>query len=121
MKLILPPLKINKDVPFGNDLFGREEFANRLFNLISRLDDNLVISINAPWGDGKTTFVHMWQAYLEQKGVRSIYFDAFANDYLEEAFISIVGEIAAAIEKEFGQDIGHKEKIKSFKKRAALR
>lgn len=119
MILTLPPLDIPEDSPFQNDLFGREELANRLFNLISRLDDGLVMSINAPWGEGKTSFVKMWNAFLRQKEAKCIYFDAFAQDYIDDAFIAITSEIASMVENEFEESQSPKTRLKEFKNKAS--
>lgn len=37
----------------------------------------------------------MWLGELSKIGIPSIYFDAFANDYHEDAFITLAGEIIA--------------------------
>lgn len=118
MRLTPPPLDIPDDSPFQNDLFGREESANCLFNLISRLDDGLVMSINAPWGEGKTSFVKMWNAFLRQKEVKCIYFDAFAQDYIDDAFIAITSEISSMVENEFEESQPPKKRLKEFKNKA---
>lgn len=119
MKLIPPPLEIDKDNPFRNDLFGREELAKSLSNLISRLDDSLVISVTASWGEGKTTFVKMWQGLLQQKGIKCIYFDAFANDYLDDPFIAITSEISTLVEKEFDASQSMRSRLDDFKRKAS--
>jgi hypothetical protein len=119
MKLTPPPLDIPENSPFQNDLFGREEFANRLFNLITRLDEGLVMSINASWGEGKTSFVKMWAAFLRQKGSKCIYFDAFAQDYLDDAFIAIASEISSLVDAEFEENQTPKTRLKEFKKKAS--
>ncbi|EKO3839574.1 hypothetical protein NTE14_005354, partial [Vibrio harveyi] len=61
MKLIVPELEINEDSPFSSDLFEREKFAEKLTNLIRNVEDNLVISLDANWGEGKSTFIRMWR------------------------------------------------------------
>ena len=40
----------------------------------------------------------MWLGELSKVGVPSIYFDAFANDYHDDAFITVAGEIIARAE-----------------------
>lgn len=119
MKLTTPPLEIPEDAPFQNDLLGSEEFANRLFNLITRIDDGLVMSIDAPWGEGKTSFVKMWDALLRQKGAKCIYFDAFSQDYIDDAFIAIASEISSLVENEFEESQSPKKRLKEFKNKAA--
>ena len=42
----------------------------------------------------------MWAGHLRQIGHPVVYFDAFANDYIDDAFIAIAGEVIAQSEKE---------------------
>jgi len=119
MKLTPPPLNIPEKTPFQNDLFGREDFANRLFNLITLLDEGLVMSINASWGEGKTSFVKMWATFLRQKGTKCIYLDAFAQDYVDDAFITIASEISSLVDSEFKKNQTPKTRLKEFKKKAS--
>ena len=71
MRLTVEKIEIPSENPFKNDLLQRSGLATRLLNLTKNIDDNLVIAINAPWGEGKTTFVKMWQALLENEGFKS--------------------------------------------------
>lgn len=59
MRLTTPPLEIDPNNPFENDLFGRKDFAARVVNLLGSLEDSFVLSVNARWGEGKTTFIKM--------------------------------------------------------------
>jgi predicted KAP-like P-loop ATPase len=93
MRLVTPEIEVDESEPFKNDKLNRRPFAESLLNLITNVEDNLVISLDAPWGDGKTTFVKMWQGFLKENGVRSLYFDAFANDSFEDPFMALVGSI----------------------------
>jgi hypothetical protein len=119
MILTPPLLDIPADAPFRNDLLGREDFANSLFNLIARLDDGLVMSINAPWGEGKTSFVKMWCAFLQLKEAKCIYFDAFSQDYVDDAFISLASEISTLVENGFKEGQLPKKRLKDFKSKAS--
>jgi len=46
------------------------------------------------WGEGKTWFVRHWQKHLEDENHNVIYLDAFANDYLDDPFLTIAAEIS---------------------------
>ncbi|NEO87761.1 MAG: hypothetical protein F6J87_26415 [Spirulina sp. SIO3F2] len=117
MKLTVPPLEIDPNEGFTqkNDLFQHKEFGERLMNLVVNTDDELVVALDAPWGEGKTTFIKMWQGLLRQNEIRSIYFDAFANDYQKDAFLAISAEIYSLIE-----DKGTKQKAEFQKKVSAV-
>ena len=60
---------------------------------------NLVLALDAPWGEGKSTFIKMWRGYLKQEKVQSIYFDAFENDYQQDPFLAISSQIYQLIEQ----------------------
>ncbi len=92
MKLTVPPLQIEQNAGFTpeKDIFNRKDFGQNLLNLITNVDDELVIALDAPWGEGKTTFIKMWQGMLAQEEIKSIYFDAFANDYQKEPFLEML-------------------------------
>ncbi|WP_177191733.1 P-loop NTPase fold protein [Nitrosospira sp. Nsp14] len=96
MKLITPPLDISETEGFKQDVLGREAYGKALLDLIihSRADE-LVISLDGQWGEGKTTFIKMWRGLLKEVDVPNIYIDAFANDYVDDAFIAIA--VSAAV------------------------
>src|SRR5690606_23315793 len=39
------------------------------------------------------TFLKMWASHLRAQGFPVVYFDAYANDYVPDAFAALVGEI----------------------------
>ena len=60
--------------PFENCLLNRQQYAEVLTSILSNYKKGFVLAINNEWGTGKTTFVKMWQQYLEQNGYkRTIY------------------------------------------------
>lgn len=104
MELFLPPIKISEDEGFTSekDIFGRRQFGENLLNLIVASKSSLVVGLDAKWGEGKTTFVKMWRGYLSspENSVKSIYFDAFANDYQSDPFFLISSELYGLIDQE---------------------
>jgi energy-coupling factor transporter ATP-binding protein EcfA2 len=99
MKLVTPSLLVEESDGFTNDILQRQQFGDALSNLVTRSTDGLVISLDGKWGEGKTTFVKMWQGLLKEKGIPSIYIDAFQNDYTEDAFISIASAITSYVDQ----------------------
>ena len=95
----LQPLNVNKSNPFDNDIFSRKEFGVTLRDFVKSSPDNMVISLDAEWGEGKTTFVKMWQGLLQQSDIPSIYYDAFKNDIFDDAFASIIGTVVECSKK----------------------
>lgn len=87
-------LEVNSDNPFRNDRLNRKEDIEFLTSLINTLSESFVISINAPWGTGKSTFLKMWEKYLENQEIKSIYFNAWENSFINEPLIALIGEIS---------------------------
>ena len=54
----------------AEDRFGRSEFAARIAGVISSLEDtnSVVISVNAPWGEGKTSILNLIEEELLRLG-----------------------------------------------------
>jgi hypothetical protein len=102
VRVFPPEVEVGPDEGFTpeKDIFGRKEFGDRLTNLVSAIEGPAVLVLDAPWGTGKTTFVKMWRGALRQRGIASIYFDAFANDFHNDSFLAIAGEILARAESE---------------------
>lgn len=99
MRLSISPIRIEESDSFKCDLFDRKPFGEALTRIVKNSDDELVISIDGKWGEGKTTFAKMWQGLLLENGIPSIYIDAFQHDYTEDAFISIASTITSYIEE----------------------
>ncbi|WP_226475184.1 P-loop NTPase fold protein [Pseudomonas sp. MWU16-30323] len=93
MKLVAAPLNIANNGKFEGDLFERKSFGVSLSNIIKNSTDPLVIGLDGSWGEGKTTFVKMWQGLLTDEGLPSIYIDAFANDHTDDAFMVVASAI----------------------------
>jgi len=91
-------IKIDESNPFLNDELNRKESAETLTELIISANDPLVICIDAPWGQGKTTFLRMWEQHLKNKHIPTIYFNAWENDFTDDALVSLIGEIGSAID-----------------------
>lgn len=98
MKLVVPNIEIKDNEGFSpeKDIFSRKEFGERLANLVEQSHGNLVLALDAQWGEGKSTFIRMWRGhigYKRDKKIKSIYFDAFENDYQKDPFLALAAEI----------------------------
>lgn len=114
MKLTIPPIKIEDNEGFDptKDIFKRKDFGERLANLIENIDESVVLALDAQWGEGKSTFIKMWKGYIahhRENKIKTIYFDAFANDYQKDPFLALASEIYELLKDE------SKEKKKRFK------
>lgn len=64
------------------------------------LPEGGAISIDSPWGSGKTWFARNWEHGLRDAGYEVLYVDAFKMDYLEDPFLFIVGELLSLAKEE---------------------
>ncbi|EOY4609243.1 hypothetical protein FXE65_02500 [Vibrio cholerae] len=118
MRLTVPELQISDDEGFSTekDLFHRKQFGDRLYNLINNSDENLVLALDAQWGEGKSTFIKMWSGenrHKQEPPLETIYFDAFENDYQKEPFLALASEIYELLEDKAAS------KKQEFKEKAA--
>lgn len=95
MRILPPSLNISETEGFTpqKDIFKRVEFGRGLTRVINTSEDPLIILLDSPWGTGKTTFLEMWAGELRKSGHSVVYFDAFAHDHIDNAFLAIAGEI----------------------------
>ena len=82
---------------FGDtDLLQRKKVGKALSSLVDRIDDPLVIALDGKWGTGKTHFLKRWVgAHSVENGstATTVYFDAFANDYLNDPLPALVSSL----------------------------
>lgn len=86
------------------DIFQRKPFGIGLTNVLSQSEDSLILVLDSRWGSGKTTFVKMWAGHLRNEGYPVIYYDAFANDYMADAFTAIAGEVLELASEKLGKE-----------------
>ena len=97
-------IEVPKGNPFEYDQLKRKSSIVKLAEVIRAGSDPIVMSVEAPWGWGKTTFIKMLQAYLESnseedKGNFCINFNAWETDYSVDPLIPLVAEIDDLIVK----------------------
>ena len=79
--------------PFKNDKLGRKDVIINLTTLMEGTDTPLVMTVSAPWGSGKSSFVKMWKAYLESEREGTgrthpcIMFDGWKHDFHKEPLL----------------------------------
>ncbi len=77
----LKSIEVDPEQPFKHCKLDRLRYADALSSVVATYTDGFVMALNSPWGTGKTTFLMMWKALLEQRGFRTIYFNAWENDF----------------------------------------
>lgn len=100
MKFKNNELEIPQDEPFKNDaLKDREEAAKVLTEFIKVVETPFVISLNAGWGQGKTTFLKMWKQHLINNDYKVMYFSAWESDYSDNVLTVILTELGHYIKE----------------------
>ncbi|TKB97521.1 KAP family P-loop NTPase fold protein [Pedobacter cryophilus] len=107
MKLKHHELEIDINNPFLNCKLNREQYADVLTQIVYNYADGFVLAINNEWGAGKTTFVKMWRQKLNYKDFKTIYFNAWENDYDSEPMVALLAEL---------KNINPKDATSTFKK-----
>ncbi|WP_370580643.1 P-loop NTPase fold protein [Snodgrassella alvi] len=105
------PIEIDADNPFKNDALNREANLTVLTQFITSFEQSIVLCIDGGWGQGKTTFIKMWQQYLKNQHIATIYFNAWESDYTDDALIALIGEISLSIKELEIQDKTKVEKL----------
>ena len=88
------------DNPFKNCKLEREPFAKILTSVIDSAEGGFTMALNGSWGTGKTTFVRMWQKYLEKAGYKTAYINAWEMDFTTNPLVSILGEVGSLTGKD---------------------
>lgn len=88
-------LDIPEGNPFENDKLDRSQFSNILTDVVSFYGQTgCVLALGGEWGTGKTTFVKMWRQALNNKGFKTLYFNAWASDYTEDPLMALIAELS---------------------------
>ncbi len=98
------PLVPTSDAPFEGDRLNRENTIRTLAEITNQIEHPFVMTLNSPWGTGKTTFLRMWRAHLESDAMNChcILFNAWKNDFANKPLISFVAEIQEFIKEKDG-------------------
>lgn len=92
-------IDITEENPFENCKLDRKKYADVLTNIINSYTHGFVLGINNKWGTGKTTFVKMWQQDLKNKGHKTVYFNAWENDFEDNPLTALMGELKTLTKK----------------------
>ena len=92
-------IEIPKETPFANCKLERKKYADILTNIVNSYSYGFVLGINNKWGTGKTTFVKMWEQDLKNKGHKTVYFNAWENDFEDNPLTALMGELKTLTKK----------------------
>lgn len=115
MRLKTLPVKVDPDSIYENDRLRRKEYVDNLTVLLSNVEAPLVLSINAPWGAGKTTFLKMLHANLASQKTNAVYFSAWETDFASDPLLAFLGEMNTFLSSQLQDSFGKRawEKAKS--------
>ncbi len=97
-----PDITLYEDGFEKHDQLSRLADGERLSELLTKISDPLVVALNGPWGSGKSFFLKCWvgeHLQREDNSDLTLYFDAFANDYLDDPLIALIGAIDGRFDK----------------------
>lgn len=83
--------------PFEHDLLERKEAVETLTHLVGNLQGPCVLSVDAAWGFGKTTFMKIWAQHLRNQKFPVIEFNAWETDFSENPFLTLSTELAEGL------------------------
>ena len=86
-------IEIPPTSPFLNCKLNRKKYADVLTTILTSYGDGFVLAIDNPWGTGKTTFIKMWQQELKNQEIRTIYFNAWENDFENNSLAALLSEL----------------------------
>ncbi|KUM54090.1 KAP family P-loop NTPase fold protein [Rheinheimera sp. EpRS3] len=93
-KVLIDPAR-----PFENDCLSRSGDVENLSLLLRNMTSPIVMSVNAPWGHGKTTFLEMLHADLKLNNCKSVFFSAWETDFASDPLLAFLGEINQEIKR----------------------
>lgn len=104
MQLFPPerPIDIYNEGFGEEDPLGRREAGEYISQLVDQIEDPIVIALDGAWGCGKTYFLRRWVGAhkVENNGrATTVYFDAFAHDFLEDPLVALTGAIGGRLDE----------------------
>ena len=108
-------LVIPSEDPFKHDLLERKESVEILTNLLRNIQSPCVLSIDAEWGNGKTTFLKIWAQFLRNNKFKVVEFNAWETDFSNDPFEALTAELRDGIRNHTSDTNSSKSFIKSAK------
>ncbi|WP_429165114.1 KAP family P-loop NTPase fold protein [Aeromonas rivipollensis] len=110
-------IRVPDDNPFLMDKLNLQSNISNLSVLLKNLSSPITLSINSPWGTGKSTFIEMLSANIKNSGCNTVVFSAWHTDFAGDPLLAFLGEINEQINKFVSSDL-LKSKAWSIAKRA---
>lgn len=87
------PIEFDPTNPYASDALDRRPMVDFIAKVLDREDGALVVSIDSPWGTGKTTFLKMLGAALTERGDRVIELNAWKDDHLSDPLVALLSQL----------------------------
>ncbi len=100
VKIAVPEFVAEVASPFANDLLDRGPRVRLLCDFGRSVSDHAVIAVDGGWGTGKTAFLMMCKAYLEQQEVRVAEFNAWTESYTADPVFNLASALAEVVEED---------------------
>lgn len=78
---------------YQNDLLGRDKEISVLNQVVRNVKSPLVMSLDSPWGGGKTIFIQLWHQSLKDANMASLYLNAWESDYFDDPMLPLLVQI----------------------------
>jgi len=102
------------------DQLDRKQDVQFFTSLLETISEPYVMSIEAPWGSGKSFFIQLWEKYLLAHKYECITFNAWENDFTGDPFVTIIGELSLSMETTRSITTDAQEKFNTVKEYASL-
>jgi hypothetical protein len=122
----IPPLTVDS---FADDALNLQPYAKRLedFLLVERtfVEGALVVSLGAPFGSGKTTFLRMWKRDLESRRKENkelpypLILNAWESDFCGDPFLAVISELVKVVDAIEGKQTAASKTFREAAKEAA--
>ena len=100
VKVAVPEFVADKDNPFAGDLLDRGQRVRLLCDFARSVSDHAVIAVDGGWGTGKTAFLKMCKAYLEQQEVRVAEFNAWTESYTTDPVFNLASALSEMMQED---------------------
>ncbi len=107
---------VPRDDPFANDRLSRRESVESLCSILHNAERPLVVSVEGAYGTGKSSYLGMCAAYLEQLGALTVQFNAWQQGHTNRPLIDLVAALSTQLDSRATWD-----KVKSAAKQAGWR
>ena len=104
--------------PFKHDLLERKESVEVLTRLVNSFEGPCALAVDAAWGNGKTTFLNLWECHLRSQGFPVIKFNAWETDFSDEPFVALSSELTKGLKAYTSSGDPLEKKINDTKEKA---